>query len=346
MSTSTAWRAAVTLIWLACSDDNCPALGAVPVRGGSAAERSLVSSELARLGSDVVAPVCVARVTIGGWARILHQGGSYSTVTRQISLAPSVVETDLVTPLRHEVCHAVDFQNNIVEDTGKSAFRMVDALTGEDLERPGHEPFAVLCSYGAEALEPLRGRCSLDPDLTGIRAIREQVFGFADDGSTVDRLGEAVTLEEGGLDLEPDETVVGAVFRETQSGNLSLDVTMESPGHVRVRFLTVDPTTGETMPLEDIGDVEVVEPAYRPPPPWRTIDLAGRADGAAYAWAELDVGHGVVGRTLRGDGVRWDLLDGYCTTDQSLFQLGGSAWTGSFGGAGGVSWRVWEPGEQ
>jgi hypothetical protein len=338
------WMGALLVASLSgCSFGDCLPLEHVPIRNATAAERAVVADELTRLADSVVAEVCVAAVTIGGFAKTAHQGGVYSAVTRRVSLGETADPEDLRLPLRHEVCHAVDLQNDIVRDTGKEFFRLLDPATGEDLEPPGHEPFALLCAYGASALDAADGSCIDDPDLMGLLQIRSSVYGLPSADDPADPLGLAVTFDAAAHFVDVTETVTGVSFSEASGGDLWLEVRTESPGSWKRYWHIVDPFTGDRVGAGTPSDTTLdVAAAVELPAPWETLGLAVNAKGATYALGELDVGNGVVSRALRYADESWGLVDDYCATDGSLFQLRGLLWSGSFEGLGLVSWSVLE----
>src|SRR4029079_165377 len=111
---------------------------------------------------------------------------------RRITLSEAQATPELRTTLRHEVCHAVDDQNGLV-DGHESAFSSGSGLV-DDVTGPS-EVFADLCMFGVEALGPLwSDECPSDPDLEGAEIVRRDVLDIEDPEPAVRFVPIASTL--------------------------------------------------------------------------------------------------------------------------------------------------------
>lgn len=313
----------------------CPPLAEVPVRGGTEAQRALAEETLAEMADALALPVCVDRVRFGGWAPFVHKYGSYSTVTHRVSVEPAANEDEVPIVVRHEVCHAVDTQNDVV-DGRKDVFVLADPETGEDLYRPGREPFAVLCAYGAAALAPLwDAECVDDPDLRGAQIVRHEVYGFEDPPAVT--LGAEVGFAYGDAILA-DDVVEGLDFLRTTGDNLYLGISAARGSRWVYTWRTVDPRTGARVADED--PVDELEP--RLDPWWQTED----ADGVEDVWAvdaSLLLPQGAARRWMVFDGAQWRPTDRPCARDLVPFAVRGQVWAGWIDEeAGELRWAPWE----
>lgn len=161
-------RALPLLLAAACSRP----LSEAPVLGGSAEQRELARQTMSAFDRDVG----VGRVELRSlrFADGAYAGG-YSPGTREIRVAADL-PVDLV-PLvvRHELCHAVDYQEDLLEDRGTpwddqvrplfdSGLIVVDASAYPDARTRRSETFATLCGQGAFVAGLAADRCADDPD--------------------------------------------------------------------------------------------------------------------------------------------------------------------------------------
>ncbi|MEZ4236873.1 MAG: hypothetical protein R3F59_12110 [Myxococcota bacterium] len=105
------WRASLIMAATACAPQ-WP-LPEVPITGGTLAERRLVRRELLAFDEAVGSGrVRLASFEIGDveGAAIGHLRG------RRVTVEPGIVPDDLVAVVRHELCHALDFQEHLTAD--------------------------------------------------------------------------------------------------------------------------------------------------------------------------------------------------------------------------------------
>ncbi|MEQ1566632.1 MAG: hypothetical protein ABMA64_13405 [Myxococcota bacterium] len=298
----------------------CPPLSRVRVSGGEPEAERAVVGVLTQLERELALPVCIDHVRIG-WIEGAAHLGAYNPVTRGIRVAADTPPEDLPTVVRHEVCHGVDRQNDVVRDH-PGVFDDADAGGREAAEsfawacQEGRAPFSVLWDDGC-------------PTTAAAEVLRDEVF--------------AVSLaSEPAAWFEPvaGRTVpAGGSFyvHGTVGGALSISGSVPSGWY--------DPWTGD--PLEPGGSLEgawdPLEPVAVPAPPagWQAGDRSGGPLDAHRAllsgWYEGNV------RLMARVGDRWAPVDAPCpTTDAQFFALGDELWMAQLDGdwLGWGRWRV------
>lgn len=183
------------MTWLAVPLAGCHryTLDDVPIVGGTASQREVVRSVLdefesatgggrVRLSSvqleDLQTP---SKVGSGVALR-----GVYQRSTGRIVVDPDGLERDLPYTVRHELCHALDFQQDLAEDPsgvwGRASEQLAadpswtaDAVAGKDARSRRSEALALFCEGGTHYAHLLSPPCSSDPD--GIAEIARALLG-------------------------------------------------------------------------------------------------------------------------------------------------------------------------
>ncbi|MEQ1568157.1 MAG: hypothetical protein ABMA64_21130, partial [Myxococcota bacterium] len=155
--------------WVGCGEP-CPPLSRVPVSGGAAAAEGAISDVLAQLERELALPVCVDHVRIG-WISGSHHRGMYNPVTRGVRVAADEPLDGLEMVVRHEVCHAVDYQNDVVRDH-PGVFDAADASRSD-----AGESFAWACQVGRAPFEAWwDDGC---PTSAAAEVLRDEVFSVS-----------------------------------------------------------------------------------------------------------------------------------------------------------------------
>lgn len=178
------------------------------VRGGTEAQRDLIRATLDEVESASGHTFRLDSVRIREVAR---GAGKYNTVTRQISLDPELSDDELVEALRHELCHALDFQLDFGSATQPAWQLGYDELGSGSRRRWAREAFATTC-----AIAPVHqgsmlacGATALDDEL---QRMHGELF------SQVPRVPERVPRWTGQLELPAGERLDSA--RITDRGHL------------------------------------------------------------------------------------------------------------------------------
>lgn len=163
---------AALLLVAACAP--CASLGELEVHGGTASQRGIVQGALHELSDHVGPPVCLSGVQF--FSRD-DRAGDYNRSTRRIRLHEALDDEGLALALNHEVCHGIDFQNDIVNDAGGTFDRYLWEVPDHSAGHPRHEAFALACEAGPDALCALGMPCPKD-DWTVDQAlyVQEEVF--------------------------------------------------------------------------------------------------------------------------------------------------------------------------
>jgi hypothetical protein len=318
----------------------CPPLSEVPVRGGTDAEQAEVEAELVRLERDLALPVCIDRVRLH---KTLSKGyGLYDRATHIIALEH---DTALRPVLRHEVCHGVDYQNDVV--LGREAlFPYPDASPVSDAYEP-NEAFAVICAVGPEGLGPMwDSECPEESDMRALHIVREEVWGL-------DRAAPPPVLTFEPIayvrynDVFPERPPIEDAFFARITPDLGggrLRVYVQGASGLLVQF-HVDPWTGAVI---DMSGAEPVPPPEPPAVPVNWFDggyepVGGvLPDGTGVVTAAHALPSGArIQRTFAVQGDAFLPTDGPCPDDTTqYFTVDGEPWMGQLDGDV-VWWGRW-----
>jgi hypothetical protein len=316
------------LVGLAGCERHCE-LPEVPVRGGSDEQQEIVALTLQQMQDALVQPVCVDHVRIGRvwWHR--RAEGVYNTVTRGIRLDREVDDETLVVNLRHELCHAVEVQNELIEGNEElfSFPEWDDPPYGK--RRLSQEAFAFTCQVGPGPLSVLWRDCPQDPDLEGTRLVQREVYGLASEPEPprvrFERLGSAGLV--GAHDL-------GEVYE--LDGDLVVELYVEDEH----RSVAINPWTGAVREGPAGDGVAELEP---PPLPagWE-LGSGGMIDEqTGLLVAAFEAWTGEVWRALSWTEQGWADAQGPCPHSETrLLRYGDELWSAQLDGAT-LSWGRW-----
>lgn len=158
----------------------CPPLADAPILPADVTHAP-IRAGLVAADAEFVPEVCVDHVRVGELGGGHY--GKYAPLGRSVRLAPYLSGKWLDEVLRHELCHAVDRQNDLVrgrEDQFTDAWS-IDWTDGGE-RREAAEGFAHVCELGRDALAALwQPTCPGDPDLRAARVVRDEVYGVGAD---------------------------------------------------------------------------------------------------------------------------------------------------------------------
>jgi hypothetical protein len=303
----------VSWLLLASCERHCE-LTEVPVRGGTDEQQQIVASTMVQMQEAVVPPVCVDHVRLGSVWWHTQAEGVYNTVTRGIRLDREVDEETLVDHLRHELCHAVDVQNDLIEGG-----------------RDAREDFAFTCQVGPEPLSVLWGDCPLDPDLEGTWRVQREVYGLSAEPppqrAQFERIGATGLVGASEL-IDVFET----------DGTLLVELIQEEDRQA----LAIDPWTGAVQVFEGM-----VPGAEQPSPPapagWSTRYGGMMDEQTGLVVAYFSGWEGGVRRMLAWTEEGWAPAQGPCPNESTrLFLYGSELWSAQLDGVT-LSWGRWVP---
>lgn len=259
--------AAMALLSVGCR--RCPELEEVPIEGGTTEQRGQVSNTLANLAQWLAPePVCLSKVRFAPLKETANAEASYNVLSRQVRVAKELPTSRIPTAMIHEVCHAVDYQWNILQQHGDSfSFaegRAFDDIDGRKLDR---EAIAHVCELGEPWLAALgEPQCEGETDWLWepIDVVLQEVYQAV----PAPMLGELHWMATTGpMAAVPSPDKI-SVDSHPEEGALVLYVVQEHVGYV----LRVDAATGE-RPIEvssmpyvpserqgpSLGDLRVLE---------------------------------------------------------------------------------------
>lgn len=314
-----------------CAD--CPAVEDTQVVGGTEGQQVVVRNALAALSAELEAPVCIDHVRLGA---SLREGiaGAYNAATRGVRLSRDLDTDRVASVTRHEVCHGVDLQNDIV---ARSDGAFVYPSPPEVIDaHVANEAFAVTCEASAATLSVLwASDCPLDPDLRGASVVREEVYGLVGEPDPAARFVGVASVGVG-----PDVAFVTLLPME--DGHLSAFLYQDDG---EFTFGQLDPWTGRWIedPTLEVASQRVPE-EIRGPPGW---DLPGDAagghlDGVEIVTASLELVTGRVYRTQLWISEEWAPADGSCPNGTTrFFAFDAELWSSQLDGTV-LSWGRWE----
>jgi hypothetical protein len=337
------------LLLAACAD--CPPLDEIRVRGGTEAQAAAAEEELARLEDTLALPVCIDHVRIGGWTSTAHREGVYSRLTHVVGVHRDSEPERVREVVRHEVCHGVDLQNDLVDPDADwpSIYeeQLYDGYEPEELD--AREIFAMSCEPGPDALAALWHQdCPGDADLYVTRMVTDRVFGLEDPepGAVYEPIGSVVLTPAQRADLPRDDTYAG--FAVNPDFTLSIALSGTDVGRLQ---LTVDPFTGlpRDPPVQASVDLAQPDPETTAAPyGWTSEEEGGRLpSGHELVVARLFVQSGYATRThVRSDEPgsdgAWLPVDGPCVDAHAdFFRFGEELWVGHYDGLS-VEWGRFE----
>ncbi len=280
----------------------CPPLGEVPIRNADG-QTGLIRDELAAFGEETVLDVCIDHVRVGAY----RYGGRYNRATHGVRIARDTDE-HVVWALRHEVCHGVDVQN--------------DLLDGDE----NRETFAERCANGGPSLAVLTETgCATEPSVRETLQVRDAVFG------PPVQPGAAFTP------VASAELPSGVIERIGEGANgASVVVLYESPE----QSVAFDPFTGEEV--DDTAFLADEDVVWHEGPPWWDVYSAGSAGDLDLVYAVLSLPEGFVHRVLRADGAGWAPTVGSCLGFRPyFFALQGGLWSADVEGDT-LTWGRWD----
>jgi hypothetical protein len=314
---------------MGCAGSSCPPLDQVPIRNAEPEQETTLQDELSRAAADFALPVCIDHVHVGGIVR--HEWGAYNTVTHGVRIAHEVALDDLPWILRHEICHGVDRQNDVVKDH-PSVFDADDSSAGS-VRRGEAEAFAELCQDGASRFRLLWDQdCPGDPDLAAQQVVRTEVYGLSDPAP------QAWWEEIASTPVEPGMFVY--YLLETAGGFLYFFPTI-SPA------VFLDPWTGEVLDEDQFPTGATDTPLLsldvpEPPGDWSiSVEAGGRVDGETQV---ASTGNGEAQRfSVLRDGA-WAPADAPCPDDSTRFLMfDGELWSSQVFGDR-LTWGRWHAG--
>lgn len=284
-------------------------LSEVPVEAADPEVRDRLIGVLEQFESEAVLPVQLSEVVVEPRA----DRGGYNRSRRRISLSDELTAGELEWAARHELCHALDLQNDLSRpgDVPIAAFaedmRQRFPLTELYREGPGWlvrtEAFAWLCQQSPVGFGSVGEPCPDDPP--GFGAVGSWVAHRAWGGR-----GREGTMPEAAVagpeGSSPVKTVTATALSATPS-IFALHLDLEDDGH-ELRW--VDRRTGEEVPEPDrqgyISPPDERPPGWPPDPAWQGRDF-GLADGPAAVVFEPDLLQlGPAGRRVATfDGETW-----------------------------------------
>lgn len=142
-------------------------LAEVPVDGGTDEQRAIVQEVLDEIDRTLGLDVELRKIRFANVDE--HRYGAYNSVTKTVRLGFEIEEEVLRFTLRHEICHAVDFQNDLsmtdeALDPVATWYRARDWMHQERTRPARKEAFALGCGEGAAMLEAVAGACDDDPE--------------------------------------------------------------------------------------------------------------------------------------------------------------------------------------
>jgi hypothetical protein len=303
-------------------------LSEAPILGGSPEQREAAAAALADFDRDV-GP---GRLTIGGVAFDAYDwDGGYSRWDADITLDPSLDAAEVPGVLRHELCHALDFAEDITRDEGAPWDRASEALFASGLVT--HDPygndrlrraeaFATFCGEGPYLAETLARSCPTDAPEA--REIAEPLW-------------EEVWLEAEPMPVAAPLTPAGAWTAALVPEALEIAATGQA-GVVAIRALTptavsqasVELDSGEIVRADTVTHLDSAHPSDLPGdwPGAQAQASVGWDDGPAAAVDAIWAHHlGFQRRLLGYDGERWALVGDGCLPEVwSLFTAEDQPW--------------------
>ena len=311
----------------------CEPLADTPIFGASVERAWGVHAVLERMDDEVVPPVCLTHVrSVERFAK--DAGGRYNSATRGIRLLHEVPPDYLQRVLGHEICHAVDLQNDLVKGREELFFYEEPSELWPERRLP-NEAFADTCALGRDALAAIgTAECPDVPDLRAVEAIRADVYG-----------GEAPApglafRRVASMEVGPD------VYSFQVADSVEPGALLVYPADIGGRFSIelVDAWTGAPLELDAIEKGEDTRGSAGPSPPgWYPSAWGGLADGTDLfvAWLQLPTGNLDQLVQMRPDGPR--TVTGLCAAEEpQFFAFEGDTWAAILG-EGEIWWGRFEP---
>lgn len=152
-------------------------LDQVPIEGGTPEQRAAVREGLARFEADAgpgrIQLKQIAFEPLEGWT-----AGSYTRRSDKVEIEEELSPEGVLRVLRHELCHVLDFTEELVDQPSPLFDGLADGLSDPDLgllpidgmrsEREQRsEALARFCDLGPLALSALADRCPNEPAAVG-----------------------------------------------------------------------------------------------------------------------------------------------------------------------------------
>lgn len=320
------------LVGIGGCDREWPELSEAPIRTPVGALEDLVRDELESFSRNVSPhEVRVRRVEFGAFD-LDGQNGSWSARTGVVRLSSELLEHEVATVLRHELCHAFDtstayFSHERQPDLysyfgSKPSFRRRRVSTHCQETDIECEVFAVMCGFGPENASATSNHCSLDREPYGPLMFQHMLtdvwLGYAGMDRAVISEREHVQVD---LGFQP---VVFDVFVASQNVNALTVVWSTMPDGER-QWNSYDVSTGNELPLEDIADTRRDDTVLHAPPPspWQVSEAPQGVPGGSSATVmlALDVpGVSNLVRRFYTDGLRWGILEDGCRETTHVFR--------------------------
>lgn len=322
-------------------------LADVPIDGGTDDERAVVQAALL----DFEADAGPGRVEVSEVRIVESDTWMGKTNQRVVWIQAGMSAADTALTVRHELCHILTNQEDLVHERWNPLSRLTDGPLGSGREGSDEyrvaEVFANLCEKGPAVANALAGGCPDDPD--GLWPLFAWLSDTVWTGEP--RLGVVAPAVEHVTTLATSLRPTGVSVFPASDDPLALSVWALEGTDLAEVFL-VDPYTGEDvtgsgdMPhdLQIAGDEDAEVPAGL------GCDPRGRWgwDGGA-AGTSCDVpleGFGAYRRALIWDGAAWNLAADACMgpdrdRDQ-MFAADHGIWLAEPDGAS-VTWRLLYP---
>ena len=315
------------IILTACGD--CPSLPDVPVRSALPEEERTIRAALREMDQLLALPVCVDHVRVGGVQRddVL---GRYNVVTRGVRISANASPGLLDDILRHEVCHAVDLQHDLV--AGCPGCYGPPVTSNVTLDAKGdNEAFAVACAPG-EALLTLWSSSCANAEFPGHQRVRSVVFGVSNEPAAAATFRFVAGHPSPGVDYFS--------ITPTMLGNLQVFAFRGAEQST----LVLDPWTGAPVWDDDSSPLFTPLEAPDPPPGWTVRGDAhgGPLGDGGLVLATLPLFYGEVQRTHAWTGEAWAPVDGPCPSPMTqVFTFDGELWSAQLEN-GSLIWGRWE----
>ncbi len=327
------------------------ALDEVPIEGGTAEQQAVVAAELLRFeqwsGAGRVSLVGV-ELTDGTASWEAEQEGRYNRITTKIQVSGDLQPESMALTLRHELCHALDVQENLLKGDVAAFDAVVDRVERE-ADHPLHEHrvgsrsrrraevFAYLCQLGPLATAMLSRPCSDIGD--DYEAVADEVHTDAWQGDPDVRRAPLWSL---GPTVGP-AVMPFEIFDLQAVGSTSQDgfrVYVQGAGMPVVRDLsTVD---GQQIPSFSDATVDAAAEGAAAEAPYGAPDLApvgpvantydAVSDGSVALRIVRGLEHQPLGfrtapRVNAGEADPWQLVDGCPSEASSVFLANGQLYT-------------------
>jgi len=348
-------------------------LDEVPIEGASAEQRAVVEEELLAFDEWVgQGRVRLSRVAFKSefQGETADYSGVYDHRPPSVWLRPQLSGGDLRAVLRHELCHAVDYQDKLLSRSHDAFDGLVEhpppamssTLRQEIRDRPNDrrrrsEVFATICESGPLATALLLSSCEPRSwDLVGAAAFlsdevwtgRPDVAMRPSDGWGSDEVSSPAPFTADGLRASGAEGVPVAALslftHDYEESVLKLVNTEDGSEVVERTEMSVDSVYAgfEVEPPADAPTYPDYDPASAVAP---TVAAASSA-GAARIIVDYRAGpviRRMAPQVVVHDGAQWSVVDGACPTEASAVFVADDTLYVGWADEESVRWRAVTP---